>query len=136
MGYTVRFASTHIPGKNKIRYVTDGWLLRECVLLDPLLRHCSVLLIDEAHERSVNTELLLATVKKICKVRPELRVIICSATLDTVLPRLLLCGEEEHEEEEHGGKEEDKGTEGGRENKGCIRCTTTSTRERKNITVG
>lgn len=82
VGYTVRFASTHIPGKTKIRYVTDGWLLRECVLLDPLLRHCSVLIIDEAHERSVNTELLLGTVKKIRKVRPELRVVICSATLD------------------------------------------------------
>lgn len=82
VGYTVRFASMHIPGKNKIRYVMDRWLLQECVLLDSLLRHCSVLIIDEAHERSVNTELLLATVKKICKVRPELRVIICSATLD------------------------------------------------------
>lgn len=82
VGYTVRFSSTHIPGKTKIRYVTDGWLLRECVLLDPLLRHCSVLIIDEAHERGVNTELLLGTVKKIRKVRPELRVIICSATLD------------------------------------------------------
>ena len=57
VGYTVRFASTHIPGTTKIRYVTDGWLLRECILLDPLLRHCSVLIIDEAHERSVHTEL-------------------------------------------------------------------------------
>ncbi|KAL3767015.1 hypothetical protein ACHAWU_004513 [Discostella pseudostelligera] len=82
VGYTVRFASTYTPGITKIRYVTDGWLLRECVLLDPLLKHCSVLIIDEAHERSVNTELLLGTVKKIRKLRPELRVVICSATLD------------------------------------------------------
>lgn len=47
VGYTVRFASTYQPGITKIRYVTDGWLLRECTLLDPLLRHCSVLIIDE-----------------------------------------------------------------------------------------
>eukprot|EP00804_Cyclotella_cryptica_P012840 CCRYP_010600-RA/>CCRYP_010600-RA protein AED:0.28 eAED:0.28 QI:32/1/1/1/1/1/2/1810/800 len=82
VGYSVRFASTYQPGRTKIRYVTDGWLLREVTLLDPTLRHCSVLIIDEAHERSVNTEILLGTVKKIRRRRPELRVVICSATLD------------------------------------------------------
>ncbi|KAL7530717.1 hypothetical protein ACHAWF_003492, partial [Thalassiosira exigua] len=82
VGYSVRFASTHRPGATKIRYVTDGWLLRELTLLDPLLRHVSVLIIDEAHERSANTELLLGAIKKIRRVRPELRVIVCSATLD------------------------------------------------------
>ena len=82
VGYSVRFASTYQPGVTKIRYVTDGWLLREITLLNPLLQHCSVLIVDEAHERSVNTELLLGTVKKIRRARPELRVVICSATLD------------------------------------------------------
>ncbi|KAL9190234.1 hypothetical protein ACHAXT_007445 [Thalassiosira profunda] len=82
VGYSVRFASTYEPGVTKIRYVTDGWLLRETTLLDPLLRHCSVLIIDEAHERSLNTELLLGVVKKIRRARPELRVVVCSATLD------------------------------------------------------
>ena len=81
VGYSVRFASTYEPGVTKIRYVTDGWLLRETTLLDPLLRHCSVLIIDEAHERSLNTELLLGVVKKIRRARPELRVVVCSATL-------------------------------------------------------
>ena len=82
VGYSVRFSSTYNPGVTKIRYVTDGWLLRETTILDPLLKHCSVLIIDEAHERSLNTELLLGVVKKIRRVRPELRVVVCSATLD------------------------------------------------------
>ncbi|KAL7536974.1 hypothetical protein ACHAXR_007511 [Thalassiosira sp. AJA248-18] len=82
VGYSVRFASTYNPGVTKIRFVTDGWLLRETTLLDPLLKHCSVLIIDEAHERSLNTELLLGVVKKIRRVRPDLRVVVCSATLD------------------------------------------------------
>jgi ATP-dependent RNA helicase DDX35 len=82
VGYSVRFASTYQPGVTKIRYVTDGWLLREVTLLNPLLKQCSVLIIDEAHERSINTELLMGTVKKIRRMRPELRVIVCSATLD------------------------------------------------------
>lgn len=82
VGYSVRFASTYQPGVTKIRYVTDGWLLREITLLDPLLKHCSVLIIDEAHERSINTELLIGTVKKIRRMRPDLRVVVCSATLD------------------------------------------------------
>ncbi|KAL3770985.1 hypothetical protein ACHAW5_000387 [Stephanodiscus triporus] len=71
VGYSVRFASTYVPGVTKIRYVTDGWLLRETTLLDPLLRR--------AHERSVNTELLLGAAKKIRRARPELRVVVCSA---------------------------------------------------------
>jgi len=82
VGYSVRFASTYNPGTTKIRYVTDGWLLRETLLLDPLLKRCSVLIIDEAHERSLNTDLLLGVVKKIRRVRPDLRLVVCSATLD------------------------------------------------------
>ena len=82
VGYSVRFASTFNPATGKIRFVTDGWLLRETTLADPLLKQASVLIIDEAHERSLNTELLLGVVKKIRRVRPELRVVVCSATLD------------------------------------------------------
>lgn len=82
VGYSVRFSSTYNPGTTKIRYVTDGWLLRETLLLDPLLKKCSVLIIDEAHDRSLNTDLLLGVVKKIRRVRPDLRLVVCSATLD------------------------------------------------------
>ncbi|KAL3821812.1 hypothetical protein ACHAXA_003314 [Cyclostephanos tholiformis] len=82
VGYSVRFDSSYVPGVTRIRYVTDGWLLRETTLLDPLLSRCSVLIIDEAHERSLNTELLLGAVKKIRRARPQLRIVICSATLD------------------------------------------------------
>jgi ATP-dependent RNA helicase DDX35 len=82
VAYSVRFSSTYKPGTTKIRYVTDGWLLRETLLLDPLLKRCSVLVIDEAHERSLNTDLLLGVVKKVRRVRPDLRIVVCSATLD------------------------------------------------------
>ena len=104
VGYSVRFASTYQPGVTKIRYVTDGWLLREITLLNPLLQHCSVLIIDEAHERSVNTELLLGTVKKIRRARPELRVVICSATLDAQAFLEFFVGRKNKGNVSHNGK--------------------------------
>jgi ATP-dependent RNA helicase DDX35 len=81
VGYSVRFDSK--PG-SQINYVTDGVLLREATLADPLLSKYSLVIVDEAHERSVNSDAVLGMLKKLCRKRKELRVIVCSATIDAL----------------------------------------------------
>eukprot|EP00602_Paraphysomonas_sp_CaronLab_P003104 CAMPEP_0185033384 /NCGR_PEP_ID=MMETSP1103-20130426/22251_1 /TAXON_ID=36769 /ORGANISM="Paraphysomonas bandaiensis, Strain Caron Lab Isolate" /LENGTH=635 /DNA_ID=CAMNT_0027569627 /DNA_START=40 /DNA_END=1944 /DNA_ORIENTATION=+ len=82
VGYAIRFDSKCGP-KTSIKYCTDGLLLRE-TLTDPLLSKYSVVMVDEAHERSLYTDILLGLLKKIKRKRPELRVIVTSATLNAV----------------------------------------------------
>lgn len=79
VGYSIRFEDVS-SAATKIKFLTDGLLLRE-VLVDPLLSRYSVIMVDEAHERSLNTDILLGVLKKIKKRRPELKIIISSATL-------------------------------------------------------
>ncbi|KAH8102820.1 P-loop containing nucleoside triphosphate hydrolase protein [Cristinia sonorae] len=81
VGYTIRFEDVSDKARTRILYLTDGILFRE-TLLDPLLSRYSVIMIDEAHERTVYTDLLLGVLKKIRRKRPSLRLIISSATLD------------------------------------------------------
>ncbi|OAJ38296.1 hypothetical protein BDEG_22243 [Batrachochytrium dendrobatidis JEL423] len=81
VGYTVRFDNQSDDRLTKIKYLTDGMLFRE-ILQDPLLSKYSAIMIDEAHERSLYTDILIGVLKKIFKKRPELRIIISSATLD------------------------------------------------------
>ena len=81
VGYSVRF-DNKTTDETKIRYMTDGHLLRE-FLIDPLLSQYTTIMIDEAHERSISTDLLLSLLKDLVLVRPELRLIICSATLES-----------------------------------------------------
>ncbi|KAJ7632324.1 P-loop containing nucleoside triphosphate hydrolase protein [Roridomyces roridus] len=81
VGYTIRFEDVSDKEGTRILYMTDGMLFRE-TLLDPLLTRYSVIMIDEAHERSVYTDLLLGVLKKIRRKRPSLRLIVSSATLD------------------------------------------------------
>ncbi|KAI1790692.1 pre-mRNA splicing factor [Ganoderma leucocontextum] len=81
VGYTIRFEDVSDKERTRLLYLTDGMLFRE-TLVDPLLSRYSVIMIDEAHERSVYTDLLLGVLKKIRRKRPSLRLIVSSATLD------------------------------------------------------
>eukprot|EP00850_Spirogloea_muscicola_P012582 SM000082S22824 [mRNA] locus=s82:101301:107797:- [translate_table: standard] len=79
VGYAIRFENV-TSSATKLKYVTDGVLLRE-MMEDPLLSRYSVLMVDEVHERSVATDVLLGLLKKIQRRRPDFRLIIASATL-------------------------------------------------------
>ncbi|KAF2188383.1 ATP dependent RNA helicase, variant [Zopfia rhizophila CBS 207.26] len=80
VGYSIRFEDV-TSSKTRIKFLTDGLLLREA-LVDPLLSRYSVVMVDEAHERSLSSDILLGLLKKVRKRRSELRIIISSATLD------------------------------------------------------
>jgi ATP-dependent helicase HrpA len=80
VGYQVRFNDRTGPD-TRVKLMTDGILLRE-LEHDRLLRRYDTLIIDEAHERSLNIDFLLGILKRILPQRPELRVIITSATID------------------------------------------------------
>jgi ATP-dependent RNA helicase DDX35 len=81
VGYSVRFDHCFSDELTKVKFLTDGMLLRE-VMLDPLLARYSVIMVDEAHERHLDTDILLGLLKKIQKQRRGLRLIISSATID------------------------------------------------------
>ena len=80
VGYTIRFEDCTSP-ETKIKYMTDGMLLREC-LIDPELTKYSVIMLDEAHERTIHTDVLFGLLKQTLKRRPGLKLIVTSATLD------------------------------------------------------
>jgi ATP-dependent helicase HrpA len=81
VGYKIRFHDSSKP-ENMIRIMTDGILLAEAQG-HPSLRAYDTLIIDEAHERSLNIDVLLGMVRRLIERRQDLKVIITSATLDT-----------------------------------------------------
>ena len=80
VGYKVRFQDRLQPGAS-VKLMTDGILLAE-TQSDPLLRAYDTLIVDEAHERSLNIDFLLGHLRQILPRRPELKLIVTSATID------------------------------------------------------
>ena len=80
VGYSIRFEDRTGPN-TRIKYMTDGVLVREC-LEDPLLSRYGVVMLDEAHERSIDTDILFGLLKRALARRPDLHALITSATLD------------------------------------------------------
>ncbi|WP_194724802.1 ATP-dependent RNA helicase HrpA [Noviherbaspirillum malthae] len=80
VGFKVRFTDTLSRGAS-VKLMTDGILLAE-TQTDPLLRQYDTIIIDEAHERSLNIDFLLGYLKQLLPRRPELKIIITSATID------------------------------------------------------
>jgi pre-mRNA-splicing factor ATP-dependent RNA helicase DHX16 len=80
VGYSIRFEDC-TSDRTIIKFMTDGMLLRE-FLGEPDLSSYSVMIIDEAHERTLHTDILFGLVKDIARARPELKLVIASATLE------------------------------------------------------
>lgn len=80
VGYAVRF-DDRTSRETVIKYMTDGHLQRE-IIMDPDLKRYSVIMLDEAHERTIATDVLFGLLKKAVKRRPDLKIIVTSATLD------------------------------------------------------
>ncbi|KAF9366875.1 hypothetical protein BGX34_003975 [Mortierella sp. NVP85] len=80
VGYSIRFEDC-TSEKTVVKYMTDGMLLRE-FMSEPDLAGYSCLIIDEAHERTLHTDILLGLVKDIARLRKDLKVLISSATMD------------------------------------------------------
>ena len=80
VGYSIRF-DDKTSQSTILKYMTDGMLLREA-MHDPEMSRYSCIILDEAHERTLATDILMALLKEIARRRPDLKIIIMSATLD------------------------------------------------------
>lgn len=83
VGYSIRFEDMTEPGTTFLKYMTDGMLLREA-MHDNSLEHYSTIILDDAHERTLATDILIGLLKDLVKRRADLKIIIMSATLDAV----------------------------------------------------
>lgn len=80
VGYKMRFEDK-TDLSTRIKIMTDGILLQE-MKLDPMMNKYSVIMVDEAHERSLNIDFVLGLIKRVLKERPDLKVIVSSATMN------------------------------------------------------
>ncbi|KAF5179639.1 Atp-dependent rna helicase dhx8 [Thalictrum thalictroides] len=80
VGYSIRFEDRS-SAKTILKYLTDGMLLREA-MTDPLLENYKVIILDEAHERTLATDVLFGLLKEVLRNRPDLKVVVMSATLE------------------------------------------------------
>jgi len=80
VGYSIRFEDNTGP-QTLLKFMTDGMLLREA-MTDPMLERMSVIVLDEAHERTLSTDVLMGLLKELLRRRPDLRCVVMSATLD------------------------------------------------------
>lgn len=83
VGYSIRFEDMTEPGTTFLKYMTDGMLLREA-LNDSSLEGYSTIILDEVHERTLATDILMGLLKGLAKKRKDLKIVIMSATLDAV----------------------------------------------------
>ncbi|XP_039955108.1 ATP-dependent RNA helicase DHX15 homolog [Bactrocera neohumeralis] len=80
VGYSIRFEDCS-SAKTVLKYMTDGMLLREA-MSDPMLEQYQVILLDEAHERTLATDILMGVLKEVIRQRNDLKLVVMSATLD------------------------------------------------------
>lgn len=78
--YTIRFEDLS-SNLTQLKYLTDGMLLREA-MHDPVLSKYAVIILDEAHERTISTDVLMGLLKEVMLRRKDLKLVVMSATLD------------------------------------------------------
>jgi pre-mRNA-splicing factor ATP-dependent RNA helicase DHX15/PRP43 len=82
VGYTIRFED-FTSSDTILKFMTDGMLLREA-MSDPNINRYSCIVLDEAHERTLSTDVLMGLLKEVIKRRPDLKLVVMSATLDAL----------------------------------------------------